>query len=319
MQHDEMMSGASLPRRILVGVSCEPEDDSVGVARADRHAFQQGAWLAQRTGAALRAFHVTDFLDEHLARGSDKVQEIIHESMRLQLDAMCGKAAVSRVSTSYGFASGKPWLELLREAHRWGADLIIVSPKRDEINLANRLLHGSTARRVIRKAQAPVWVVHPGPSLGMEHVLACVDGSDVSADVVAMAGRIADLGNAKRTVLRCLDYPDDIALRRLVHADEALRAYHREVQDSAQAELDALAADAGGKWQIVLEDRYVADAVPERVKSSSVDLVVLASTSRPAVAGMVLGTTAERILERAPVSTLIVRPQDWNSPMEFED
>jgi nucleotide-binding universal stress UspA family protein len=190
------MSTTFSPRRILVGISCEASTKGIGIARADRHAFQQAAWLAQRTGAAIRAFHVTDFLDEQLTHGRDRVAEIIRDSLTSQLDGMCGKAAVSRVSTSYGFASGKPWMELLREAHRWEADVMVITPRRADIDIASRVIHGSTARRIIRKAQTPVWVVHPGPSVAIENVLACVDGSPVSKRVLSAAHAVADIGDA---------------------------------------------------------------------------------------------------------------------------
>lgn len=313
------MSTQSLPVKILVGVSCDIETRGVGIARADRHAFLQATWLAQRTGGTVRAFHVTDFLDESAAQGRERVAAILRDSLQNQLDAMCNQASVSRVAATYGFAIGKPWFELLREAQRWEADLIMISPRRGDIGVADRLVHGSTARRLIRKASTPVWVAHPGPSVEINSVLACVDGSPVSERVVRTAHELAELGGAQRQVLRCLDYPDDLAVRRLPHAEEALTAYHTEVREAAGAHLKALISRVGGGgWSTSLEDGDVVDVVPDRVASREVDLVVLASTSRSWIAGVVLGTTAERILARTAVSTLVVRPADWRSPVAFE-
>lgn len=311
------MTTTSSPRRLLVGVSCEAQTRGIGIARADRHAFLLAAWIAQRTGGAVRAFHVTDFFDERIVDGSEGVAQVVHDSLESQLEALCGGASMNRVVTSHGFARGKPWLELLREAHRWEADLIVISPRRTAIGIGARIVHGSTARRLIRKALQPVLVVEPGPSVGISNVLACVDGSPVSNEVLAAARGMADLAQARRVVLRCLDYPDDIALRRLPHAAETVRAYHARVREAAKAELTALAEESGPRWEVVLSDGYVADVVPQRVESDEVDLVVLASAARGAIAGLVLGTTAERILGTAPVSTLVVRPSDWRSPIEF--
>ncbi len=309
----------TLPSRILVGISCEPDATGIAISRADRHAFLQAAWIAQRVGGVVRAFHVTDFVDARVAGPAERLRGVLRESLNAQVEAMCDKATVNRVVTSHGFAEGKPWFELLREAHRWQADLIVVSPRRSQLGLGARILHGSTARRLIRKAAVPVLVVHAGPDVGFQHVLALVDGSPVSELVMRNAQAFADLGGAQRTALRCLDFPEDIALRRLPRAEDVLRAYHNEVRGLAEAELSALANATAPGWKLALDDRYIIDAVPRRVDEESIDLVVLATTSRPRVAGVLLGTTAERILEVTTASTLVVRPPDWQSPVRFEE
>lgn len=311
------MTTPILPCRLLVGISCEAQSRGIGIARADRHAFLQAAWIAQRTGGAVRAFHVTDFFDERIVDGGEAVAQRVHDSLDGQLEALCAAATANRVQTSHGFARGKPWLEMLREAHRWEADLIVISPRRTAISVGSRIVHGSTARRLIRKANEPVLVVVPGPGVGISNVLACVDGSPVSTEVMAVARGMAELAAARRVVLRCLDYPDDIALRRLPHADETVRAYHARVRETARAGLSALAEAHGPGWEVELSDGYVADVVPHRVERDDVDLVVLASGSHGALAGALLGTTAERILDAAPVSTLVVRPSDWRSPIQL--
>ncbi len=305
-------------KKILVGVSCEAEPRDLRIATSDRHAFMRAVWIAARCGAEVRAFHVTDFVDKRLSRGSAVVRELVHQGLDAQLEAMVGAVAMEGTPTSHGFGDGKPWLSLLQEAKRWGADLIVVGAHRSEIGIGSRLLHGSTASRVIRKAPTPVLVVHPGADVGVAHVLACVDGSPVSERVLDAAHWLGELGKAKRTALRCLDYPDDIALRRLADADVALRQYHEGVRGDAQAELLDAAERTGGDWEVVLDDRYILDVVPSFIADEGVDLIVMASTSRGAIAGMLLGTTAERILALSTVSTLIMRPEGWKSPVDLE-
>ena len=65
------------PHRILVGISCATESDSISIAPEDRHTFQQAAWLAKGTGAQIRAFHVTDFVDDRF--GEPTVRDILGE------------------------------------------------------------------------------------------------------------------------------------------------------------------------------------------------------------------------------------------------
>lgn len=311
------------PSRILVGISCATDSASLSIAPADRHTFHEATWLAKSTGAQLRAVHVTDFVDDRISDGRSQVAELLQERLREQVEAMIGAARLERVAASMGFLSGKPWYELLREAHRWEADLIMVSPRRGEIGVGERLLHGSTCRRLLRKASCPVWTVRHdaerGEKVGVHAIVALVDGSEISSRIVAAANGIAEITGARKVALRSLDYPDDIALRRIPGAVASLNAYHNRVRDQAHAALLKLTGGSENGWEVRLADRWIPELVTPLVHEENFDLVVVGATSKARLAGVLLGTTAEKIIERAPVSTLVVRHQAWESPVRFED
>ena len=68
-----------------------------------------------------------------------------------------------------------------------------------------------------------------------------------------------------------------------------------------------------------LSDDWVVRVAPKYVERHGIDLVVLGGLSYPRLKGVLLGTTAERILERTPVATWLIRPDGWQSPVEFSE
>ncbi|HHH31192.1 MAG TPA: universal stress protein [Polyangiaceae bacterium] len=308
------MSGYPNPSKILVAVSASAEEDEMrlGISDADRAAVGQAAWLATRCRAELRLLHVVDFVDRRVLDDAPELEQEVIEQLDPQLAALAGGCGVP---ATHGFRFGVPWREIAREVQETGADLLVISPKR-QLTLGERLLFGHTAWRLARHAPSDILVVHPdarprdtGP--GVDKVLALVDRSEVSARVLGAAHMLAELGDAEQHVLTCLDYPNDIAMRQLVHAQKALARYHREEQRKAKAFLDEATAQFGGRWHAHLGEDWVVRHAPKLADELGIDLVVIAAVSKPRLAGMLLGTTAEKLLGRIRASCFMVRPQGW--------
>jgi nucleotide-binding universal stress UspA family protein len=288
-----------LVKRILVGVSCDPgATDRVAIGPTDRHAFEHASWLARAIDAELRVIHVVDHIDERLA--SDPVVASNHErEIEHAMALLCEGSNAQRVTRR-----GRAWEELIAEARSFSADLIVIAPRREAVRFGDRLLHGSTAARVLRRASTAVWVVAPDATIPFERVLALVDGSAASAAILETAEALAMKFGLERHVMRCLDYPEDIVMHRLPHPQEAIARYHDSVRSEARNELEALISDA---WKVHLGDDWVVREAPKLVEREKIDLIVLSTGQRAGLAGM-LGLTAEKLLERSGVSAWVVRP-----------
>lgn len=273
---------------------------------ADEHTARQVLQLAAKVGAAVRFVHVVDWIDERLRDSEDALVEIVHNELDDPLLALDREAERQGVTSSHELREGSPWRELLRAARDWSADVVAISPRRDETSLVDRVLHGSTAIRVLKEARCPVWVVDPSLQ-AVRRVLALVDGTPVSARVVETARALGRVYQAELVALRCLDYPDDIVLHRLPRARQEIERYHRKVRESARAELQRLTAGED-KWHLLLGEDWVARQAPRVVQDRQIDLVVLGAVSKPRLAGALIGTTAQRLLEHVGVSAWVVHP-----------
>jgi nucleotide-binding universal stress UspA family protein len=260
---------------------------------------------------------VVDFLDLRTLEGEEDLLIHVERCLSADLARIEAEADDLGVRCTHSFVRGKPWYEVVRYCTKWSADLLMLSPKRATLSVGDRLLHGSTASRLLRKAPCPVWVVAPSEALGITKVLALVDRSPISARVVAAAELVAKAFEAGKLALHCLDYPDDIALHHLPGARQALLLHHLSQRDRARAELNELTGGEAAGWKILLDDKWVVRRVPELVAEHGINLVVMGSLSQGKIAGLLLGTTAGRILERSNVSTLVLRPEGWVSPVRF--
>lgn len=303
------MSLPGAPRRLVCGISIgESGDDGIVVSPVDRNLATRVLELAAKIGGEVAFVHVVDWLRDRSEAEADAIAADLREILDGDLQAIASEAAALGVSFVQEFRAGKPWRQLLRFAAEWEADVIAVSPHREKLSMPGRVFHGSTATRVLKHSLVPVWVVPPSFQ-EVRRILALVDQGPVSARVVETARALAEIYGAERYALSCLDYPDDMVLARLPRAHEAIQLYHGDLRDHAHAALKRLTKKGEGEdWKLLLGEDWVVRLAPKVVADKGIDLVVLGGVSKPRLAGALLGTTAQRLLERVAVSAWVVRP-----------
>ena len=293
------------PERILCGVSTRAsEDGRLDIMPSDVRTAEQALLLASRTGARVRFVHAVDWVD--LRRDGPDVIELVEKELSDDWQGLARAAADLGVPIDREVRRGKPWRELVDAAQDWKADLIVVSPRRSDVSFTGRIVHGSTAKRLLNESPCPVWIVSGGTT-GVRRVLALIDRSEMSSRVVSAARSLAKAFGAKLHALYCLEYPDDAALHRLRGAAEEIARYHREERQRAWDDLERLTDDGETRWSLSLGEDWVVRQAPKVVADKEIDLVVLAGRSKPALAGK-LGTTAQKLLDRMDASVWVIRP-----------
>ena len=131
-------------RTILVPVDI----DDIDVARP---AIDKAAKLAEASGAALRLVNVVMTI---LASYMDFIPETYDEEARARSEAklkeIAAKLPIPKERVSWASRSGGVYPEILAEAERWGADLIVLGSHRP--SMATYFL-GSNAKTVARHAR----------------------------------------------------------------------------------------------------------------------------------------------------------------------
>jgi universal stress protein A len=88
-------------------------------------------------------------------------------------------------------------------------------------------------------------------------------------------------------------------------------ALQREVEQSAQKQLDALVNDEDRRTlaakTIVLTSNSPAQSIVSYAKDAQIDLVVVGTHGRGAMAHLLMGSVAERVVRLAPCPVLAVR------------
>ena len=203
----------------------------------------------------------------------------------------------------YAVRIGAAWEELMRLAGN-RPDTLIICGTRDMSSL-RRVLFGSTGLKLLRLAPGPVWIVKP-PMDDNESVdiVACTDLGPVGADVIRTAVSMASQLSARLHV---------------VHATEpgsVIQELTSRVQEQL-ATTDYRTLPAGVKIKVSVGDAD--QCILNAVRDANADLVILGTSSKTGVSGLLPGSTVERLLPELTCSVLALKPEGFRSmlPPDF--
>lgn len=183
------------------------------------------------------------------------------------------------------------------EEHRAG--LVLLGGKRR--GAATRWLGGSTAHHAIRTLDVPV-LVTAGDDAPFRRVLAAVDLSYAAGPTIEMALRLTRLFEAELRLLHVVEgIPDFMASAPSVLNEVE---YHRQ----AEARFAAIVADLVNDTpaESIVRTGSPADVIADESDRWGADLVIVGSHGKGWVDRVIIGSTAERLLNRLPTATLIV-------------
>lgn len=195
---------------------------------------------------------------------------------------------------------GRPDERILQVAEQRGDSIIVIaSHGRSGIS---RALIGSVASRVARAATKPVFVVRcTNEYSGREDenvissALFPVDGSEISEQTVTRAQQIFGPANLKVHLLSVIEHPD---YEEHAMATEYLRALAERVSN----------AGSEVTWEVT--EGFCADEVNRIAGEKGADIIVMATHGPAGFNQYILGSTAERVLNRADRPLLMIRPDD---------
>lgn len=263
-------------------------------------ALRSAEALAAASGSTLRVVHVVEVpppsVRSVLARGSYRqIEEAWTRQGRSRLDEVV-EASRDRGSAAEGVVRiGAAADEILAEAGAGGVDVICLGASGH--STLERMLLGSTAEEVVRRARVPVLVVRDRPLGEIRRVLLPVDFDDRSE--VAMRFAMEAFEDAEMLALHVVAPlpPADPVTGPLV-PDLA------EIHEEMEARLDPV---AGGR--VPLEVRLRVDpagAILERAREYDADLVVLATHGRRGLRRLFLGSVAGKVVRHIDRPVLVL-------------
>jgi nucleotide-binding universal stress UspA family protein len=203
--------------------------------------------------------------------------------------------------------SGDPAANVVREAEEEKADLVVVA-NRGATGI-ERLLLGTVAERVVGHAHCPVLVARAHNPTG--HVLVATDLSDRSAALIDAAVPEARRRGARLSVLHNVD----VATLPEVLMDMASSMAGFPVAPRAASQVRDLAAQLVRDFvavQRIDADCMVAEgdaaaSIWRAAEQLPAELVVIGSHGRTGLARLAIGNVAERVVQTASCSVLVVR------------
>ncbi len=280
------------------------------------HAIERSIWLAQHCSAKvtfLAAIELAGGFRTLLSSSeSERLQKQADDTTRAALDKLVDRARIAGVQAEPLLVHGKGWLEITHEAMRGEHDLVIVGTR--DVGTMNRLLFGTTAMNLLRQCPGPVWVVKPKPEVDVRNVLVAVDVGTMCPRVIEMGLALRSLGVQRLHFLHVVDFPLDRLWTTGVPTADSDR-YHKQISDRAETFLsDELHRQLGetipGDIEVHVKDGSI---IPEPVilqyiEDQQIDLLVIGTVAGDREPGLVLGSTAERLLRQVPCSLVAVKP-----------
>jgi universal stress protein E len=216
---------------------------------------------------------------------------------------------------------GRPWLELLKQA-RAAKDTLIVCGTRDRGAL-KRMLFGSTGQKLLRNAPGPVWLVKPRiDDDALMDILVTSDLSEIGSELIHTGVAIAQAIPSRMSLLHVVDDRLDRHMARTGVSEDEIAEYREKLRNDAEHALheqlsmtDYRTLEHGVQCHVA---EGVADAaILEAIGELDADLLIMATSGRGGVPGMLFGNTAERLLPDLPCSVLAIKPDDFQCPVQI--
>lgn len=209
---------------------------------------------------------------------------------------------------------GHPALSLVKRAIAAAHDLVVVSVDDDVDEV--------TLRRLLRKSPCPVWVIRPTRAK-RQRVLAAVDADPAQEALnrtimdaaAALAGEHAELH-----VVNAWELFGEATMRSsaFVRVDDAeierRRDAVREAHERAVAELVDRRSDSP-RWTVHVVEGPASPVISDVVRRLRITSLVIGTVARSGLSGLVMGNTAERLIDDVRCSLVAVKPDDFVSPL----
>jgi nucleotide-binding universal stress UspA family protein len=212
---------------------------------------------------------------------------------------------------------GESYAEIIQAVQCEGYDLVLAGTR----GLAQweEFLVGSTVRRLIRKCPASVWIAKAEHVGQPKVVLAATDFSMVSRKAVSQGLLVAQHAHAAFHLLHVVDakdVPEDV-ISRIPKGSSLQQEINQEASKRMDVFIESLAMDrasiqvhqsCGTPWK----------EIRRAAKFQAADLVVMGTVGRSGIQGLLLGNTAEKVLDTCDCSILTVKPDGFESPLRLE-
>lgn len=247
-----------------------------------------------------------------------------------------------RVEIDHQVLTGTPFLEIIRAVLRNDHDLVL---KPAENPGFIQRMFGSDDMQLLRACPCPVWITRPGEQTNYANILVAID-INVDADAEATRSPLAERDrNQQLLALACSLALSDFATLQILHVwDAPGEAVIRTWSDDPGAMATRYVNDEYARHQRALNDvdawlrdhlgaetyQYLAPrfhlhrgmpatAIPEAAQQLQADVVLMGTVARVGIAGLLIGNTAEAVLEQLTCAVLAVKPADYVSPITLEN
>jgi len=227
------------------------------------------------------------------------------------------------VSVHCAVPVGEPHIELIRHVDRTRCDVLYIvdEPERR----GEERSFGPTTRKLLRKCPSPVWAARLGAAGHPRRVVAALDlspsGEEAERPNEAILDCCARLGPEEVVLAHVWNLWAEELLRSRMDEPEYTRVFEQERREHEErlGHWKTRFEGAGLSTSVRLERGEARAILPYVIDEIAPDVVVMGTLCRTGLPGLIVGNTAERILNRLHASALVVKPEDFQSPVPLTE
>ena len=202
---------------------------------------------------------------------------------------------------------------------------LVVKPQLDE----DSHMFGSLAKQLVRKCPTAVLLVKTSGKGKLQSIMAAIDPDPNFEEQEALNKSVLQLANALSSTIKG---SLSVAAAWTIFAESYLRGPRMQISDAEFTELESdekkkhhdMLLSLGKSIGIELkeEELFLTKglpnlAVPYAAKKAKTDILVMGSIGRVGVPGLLIGNTAEKIIDSMKCSVLTLKPPGYKSPLKL--
>lgn len=295
----------------------------IDAVAADHPALEQAVQLAARCRARVKIVDVLPRVPAGVRHFvTPEIEKELTDHRRGRLTAIAER--VQDVAVTTELLRGRPASALIQEVLQSGHDLLVRSHGRDLA--AGSQPFGAIDMELLRQCPCAVWLVgRRGSPSAPWRILAAIHANPSDAaeqalneTILEWALTLKSFGDAELTLLQAWTPYGASVLRSRMSPDEFTEFVEttRRTEDEALSGFLAPFTDRLTDVAVELVEAEPEDAIARFVEAHGIDTVVMGTVARTGIAGLLMGNTAERVLQRLRGSVLAVKLRSFSSPID---
>ena len=259
------------------------------------------------------------------------IQEEIVKRKAHQLEQVIDFVRSLGIHVSSKVLHGTPFIAIIHEVLRNGHDLVMITA--EDVKGLKNVLFGTTSMHLMRKCPCPVWVFNPNKPKELKTIMAAVNltpfdeaRNTLDQKIMELATSLAHREGCELLVIHAWTFALEahvqsgrvsVSRERLDEWINNTRAIHKRSLKRLLDEFLNKYELENFKHQVYLLKGVAGKLIPALAAAKDVDLIIMGTVSRSGVSGLLIGNTAERILNQVRCSVMTVKPDGFISPVKL--
>ncbi|OLQ89028.1 universal stress protein [Vibrio ponticus] len=293
----------------------------------NRDSIEQALTLSKRNNASLMGLIVSPALPKNMANYRDAYQQSLRDTLDKEITQVQQTIEDNAdLPLAVEIACGdKPALKIIQCVQNHHRDLLI-----KQAEPINDGAEGFKAldMKLLRKCPCPIWLhrssvkphSHKRVAVAIDPIVHSEEDKQLVLQLLTVARSIADSCDSRLHIISCWQYELESYLRHhswIQIDDEQLNQEIELLRDNHRQQLDNLIEESGiaGEFTVHHINGRADDEIPQCVAILEIDILVMGTIARSGIKGLVMGNTAENILQSLTCSLVALKPQGFVSPI----